>query len=115
MPTMTNRAGPKKHEPKECNSCYSNTVLHIYLVRAEHILMLRAGKIEDADEVGRIIFEAFSTIAEKHSLPPDFPSVDIGTSVASSCLSDCRIYFLNYRIVYSGQNFVDNELASVIL
>jgi hypothetical protein len=38
---------------------------------------LRPGKVEDADKVGKIIFEAFSAIADKHNFPPDFPSVDI--------------------------------------
>jgi predicted N-acetyltransferase YhbS len=114
---MTNGAGPKKHQPKEYNSCYSNTVLHIYLVRTEHILTLRPGRIDDADEVGRIIFEAFSTIAEKHSFPPDFPSANIGRSVASSCLSDSRIYSVvaeditngEDKSVIVGSNFLDER------
>ena len=62
------------------------------LVQTEHALRLRPGRIEDADEVGRIIFEAFSAIAEKHSFPSDFPSVDIGRHTASSFLSDSRFY-----------------------
>jgi GNAT superfamily N-acetyltransferase len=66
--------------------------LYIYLVQTDHTLRLRPGRIEDAYDVGRIIFEAFSAIAEKHGFPPDFPSVDVGRDVASSFLSDSRFY-----------------------
>ena len=62
------------------------------LVQTEHTLRLRPGRIEDADKVGRIIFEAFSAIAEKHGFPPDFSSVDVGRDAASSFLSDSRFY-----------------------
>ena len=66
--------------------------MYIYLVQTDHTLRLRPGRIEDAYAVGRIIFEAFSAIAEKHGFPPDFPSVEVGRDVASSFLSDSRFY-----------------------
>jgi predicted N-acetyltransferase YhbS len=53
---------------------------------------LRPGRIEDADKVGKIIFEAFSAVADKHSFPPDFPSVDVARGLASSLLSNPRFY-----------------------
>lgn len=53
---------------------------------------LRPGRIEDADKVGKIIFEAFSAVANKHSFPPDFPSVDVARGLASSLLSNPRFY-----------------------
>jgi predicted N-acetyltransferase YhbS len=53
---------------------------------------LRPGRIEDADKVGKIIFEAFSAIADKHNFPPDFPSVDVARGLASSLLSNPRFY-----------------------
>ena len=53
---------------------------------------MRPGKIEDADKVGKIIFEAFSAVANKHSFPPDFPSVDVARGLASSLLSNPRFY-----------------------
>jgi predicted N-acetyltransferase YhbS len=53
---------------------------------------LRPGRIGDADKVGKIIFEAFSAIADKHSFPPDFPSVDVARGLASSLLSNPRFY-----------------------
>lgn len=52
----------------------------------------RPGRIEDADKVGKIIFEAFSVVANKHSFPPDFPSVDVARGLASSLLSNPRFY-----------------------
>jgi predicted N-acetyltransferase YhbS len=52
----------------------------------------RPGRIEDADKVGKIIFEAFSVVADKHSFPPDFPSVDVARGLASSLLSNPRFY-----------------------
>lgn len=53
---------------------------------------MRPGRIEDADKVGKIIFEAFSAVADKHSFPPDFPSVDVARGLASSLLSNPRFY-----------------------
>jgi predicted N-acetyltransferase YhbS len=53
---------------------------------------LRPGRIEDADKVGKIIFEAFSAVANKHSFPPDFSSVDVARGLASSLLSNPRFY-----------------------
>ena len=92
------------------------------LVQTEHALRLRPGRIEDADEVGRIIFEAFSAIAEKHSFPSDFPSVDIGRHTASSFLSDSRFYSIvaedttttttdgsEGKSVIVGSNFLDER------
>jgi GNAT superfamily N-acetyltransferase len=97
--------------------------LYIYLIQTEHILRLRHGRIEDADEVGKIIFEAFSTIAEKHGFLPDFPSVDVGRNVASSFLSDPRFYSVvaedttgsggDGKSVIVGSNFLD-ERSNVV-
>src|ERR671933_1897349 len=107
---------------KEYNSCHTDTVLYIYLVQTNHTLRLRPERIEDAYAVGRIIFEAFSVIAEKHGFPPDFPSVDVGRDVASSFLSDSRIYSVvaeesttttisdgEGKCVIVGSNFLDER------
>jgi predicted N-acetyltransferase YhbS len=53
---------------------------------------LRPGRIEDVDKVSKIIFEAFSAVADKHSFPPDFPSADVARGLASSLLSNPRFY-----------------------
>jgi predicted N-acetyltransferase YhbS len=93
--------------------------LYIYLIQTDHTLKLRPGRIEDADEVGRIIFEAFSAIAEKHGFLPDFPSLDVGRHVASSFLSDPRFYSVvaedttgsgeEDKSVIVGSNFLDER------
>ena len=65
--------------------------MYIHLVQTD-TFRLRPGRIEDADKVGKIIFEAFSAVADKHSFPPDFPSVDVARGLASSLLSNPRFY-----------------------
>jgi predicted N-acetyltransferase YhbS len=90
--------------------------LYIILVQTEHALRLRPGRVEDADNVGKIIFEAFSTLAEKHGFLPDFPSVDVGRDVVSSFLSDTRFYSVvaedssgDKKGVVVGSNFLDER------
>jgi len=77
---------------------------------------LRPGSIDDADQVGKIIFEAFSAIAEKHGFQSDFPSVGIGSGLASSFLSNPGFYSVvaediggedKDRVV--GSNFLDER------
>jgi hypothetical protein len=53
---------------------------------------LRPGVIDDAKEIGKIIFEAFSEIADKHGFPREFPTVDIGINVATFFLSNPGFY-----------------------
>ena len=65
--------------------------MYIHLVQTD-TFRSRPGKIEDANKVGKVIFEAFSAIADKHSFPPDFPSVDVARGLASSLLSNPRFY-----------------------
>jgi predicted N-acetyltransferase YhbS len=65
--------------------------LYIHLIQTD-TFRSRPGRIEDADKVGKIIFEAFSAVADKHSFPPDFPSADVARGLASSLLSNPRFY-----------------------
>ena len=81
----------------------------------EHDLRLRPGVINDAKEVGKIIFDAFSEIADKHGFPREFPTVDIGINVASSFLSNPGFYSVvaedterdGNKVV--GSNFLDER------
>jgi predicted N-acetyltransferase YhbS len=78
---------------------------------------LRPGRIEDTDKVGKIIFEAFSVIADKHGFPPDFPSVDVARGLASSLLSNPRFYSvvaedtttIEDKHMVVGSNFLDER------
>lgn len=62
------------------------------MVHTGYTLRLRPGSIGDADKVGKIIFEAFSAIADKHGFQSEFPSVDTGRGLASSFLSNPGFY-----------------------
>ncbi len=91
---------------------------------------MRPGRIEDTDKVGKIIFEAFSVIADKHGFPPDYPSVDVARDLASSLLSNPRFYSViaedtssnstgeeeeDKRMVVVGSNFLDERSNLVFL
>jgi L-amino acid N-acyltransferase YncA len=85
------------------------------LINTGHTLRLRPGVIDDADEVGKILFEAFSGIADKHGFSRDFPTVDIGINAASSFLSHPGFYSVvaedteggNNKVI--GSNFLDER------
>jgi GNAT superfamily N-acetyltransferase len=85
------------------------------MINAEHTLILRPGVIGDAREVGKIIFDAFSGIADRHGFPREFPTVDIGINVASFFLSNPGFYSVvaeetegNSKKVI-GSNFLDER------
>lgn len=89
------------------------------MTTVEHNLRLRPGAIDDANEVGKIIYEAFSEIADKHGFPREFPTVDIGINVATLFLSNPGFYSIiaedtgrtTNKIV--GSNFLDERSALV--
>jgi predicted N-acetyltransferase YhbS len=73
------------------------------------MIAIRPVLANDAAECGRIIYAAFAAIAEQHNFPPDFPSVDVATGVASMLIAHPGFHGVvaeeNGRIV--GSNFVD--------
>lgn len=85
------------------------------MTHTEHGLRLRPGVIGDAKEVGKIIFDAFSGIADRHGFPREFPTVDIGIDVASYFLSNPGFYSVvaednegnSNKVV--GSNFLDER------
>ena len=80
-------------------------------------LRLRPGTPADAAECGRILYEAFRTIAEQHDFPPDFPSVEAATGVATMLLSHPGFHAVvaeqDGRVV--GSNFLDERSMIVYL
>ena len=44
-------------------------------------IQLRSMRPEDVEPCGRICYEAFKDIAEKHNFRPDFPSPEIATGL----------------------------------
>ena len=89
------------------------------MTTTDHSLRLRLGVIDDAKETGKIIFEAFSGIADKHGFPREFPTVDIGINVATFFLSNPGFYSVvaedtdetGNKIV--GSNFLDERSSQV--
>jgi predicted N-acetyltransferase YhbS len=69
---------------------------------------LRPDTPADATACGRIMYEAFATIASAHGFPRDFPNVESTTSLASALLRHPRVYSViaeqRGRIV--GSNFL---------
>ena len=55
-------------------------------------LILRPGVIEDARECGRICYEAFKSIADQHSFPPQMPSLEFATALITMRLSHPGFY-----------------------
>lgn len=72
---------------------------------------LRRGTPADAKDCGRIIYEAFKSIADQHNFAPDFPSVEAATGLASALLSHPKFYAvvaeMDSEIV--GSNFMDER------
>ena len=83
-------------------------------VRTEDIsadLILRPGRPEDAAACGRICYEAFRSISDRHNFPPDFPSAEVATGLLSGLLAHPGFHSvvaeLDGRIV--GSNFLDER------
>jgi predicted N-acetyltransferase YhbS len=66
---------------------------------------------EDAPELGRIVHEAFTAIAERHGFPSDFPDLDSGTAAISHFTSAPGIHGVvaerDGRVI--GSNFLDER------
>lgn len=70
---------------------------------------IRPAVAGDAAECGRIIQAAFAAIADRHSFPGDFPSVERAREVAATLIADPGVYGVvaeeDGRII--GSNFMD--------
>jgi predicted N-acetyltransferase YhbS len=74
-------------------------------------LTLRPGRPQDAPTVGRIAYEAFLSIADRHNFPADFPSAEVATELLSGLLAHPGFYSVvaerDGEIV--GSNFLDER------
>ena len=72
---------------------------------------IRRAQAADATECGRISHAAFAAIATQHNFPPDFPSVEAATGVASMLIGHPGFYGVvaasDGRIL--GSNFLDER------
>ncbi len=48
---------------------------------------LRAGRTKDTTDGGRIAYQAFKNIANRHNFQPDFPSIDVATNLLADLLA----------------------------
>ncbi len=80
-------------------------------------LTLRRGEPTDAEACGAICYEAFKTISEHHSFPPDFPNVESATGLMHFLFSQPFIYSvvaeLDGRVVGSNFLWADRYVAGV--
>jgi predicted N-acetyltransferase YhbS len=71
-------------------------------------IRIRPATPADAEACGRIIYEAFKGIAERHNFRPDFPSADAGTQLADLFIRDPAVFGVvaegDGRVV--GSNFL---------
>jgi predicted N-acetyltransferase YhbS len=71
-------------------------------------IQIRLMKQEDLETCGRICYEAFKSISERHGFPPDFPSAEVAAGLLSYLLSRDEIYAVvaqvDGRVV--GSNFL---------
>jgi GNAT superfamily N-acetyltransferase len=76
-------------------------------------LQLRIGRPEDGKACGRVCYDAFTAIAERHGFPPDWPSVEFAQAVVTSMLGRDDVHSvvaeLDGRIV--GSNFLHDTGA----
>lgn len=72
---------------------------------------IRPGTPGDAEACGRICYQAFATLADRHGFPPDFPSVEVATRVCSMLLDHPGFHGVvaehDGRVV--GSNFLDER------
>ena len=55
-------------------------------------VQIRSMRQEDVETCGRICYEAFKAIAERHNFPPDFPSPEAAAGLLSQLVSRDDIY-----------------------
>ena len=74
-------------------------------------LVLREPTGDDAAVLGRILFDAFGTLAEQHRFPTDFPAPEMAAGLVGGLLKHAGFYGivaeLDGRVV--GSNFVDER------
>ena len=46
----------------------------------------------DAEACGRIIYDAFKDIADRHGFPPHYPNVEVAIQRATSCIGHPSIF-----------------------
>lgn len=78
------------------------------MVSAGLDVVLRPGTPDDAEPCGRICYEAFKIISEKHNFPPDFPVPEAAVGLLAMLLSRNDVYSVVAEIdgKVVGSNFM---------
>jgi hypothetical protein len=74
-------------------------------------ITIRTAVAADAEDCGRIIYEAFKDIADRHGFPPHFPTVEIAIQCANHCISHSSTYGVVAEVEGQiiGSNFLDER------
>jgi predicted N-acetyltransferase YhbS len=74
-------------------------------------LRIRPATIADAPDGGRICYEAFAAIANRHAFPPDFPSAGSATALVSQLIAHPRFFGVvaEHDDALVGSNFLDER------
>src|SRR3984957_20662322 len=77
----------------------------------DSIMNIRDANKVDAQRCGRILYDAFNSLAEKHNFPKDFPSPEVATSLASMLIGDSGFYGVVAEEAGTivGSNFMDER------
>src|SRR5690349_16920092 len=72
---------------------------------------LRTGRPDDGNECGRILYEAFKSIADRHNFPPDFPSVEVARKRVARLLAHPGFYAVVAEVEgkVAGSSFLDER------
>lgn len=72
---------------------------------------LRPGRRDDGNECGRILYEAFKSIADQHNFLPDFPSVAVAQGRVAGLLAHPGFYSVVAEVEgkVAGSNFLDER------
>ena len=68
------------------------TAGHAQVVAEHQTLVIRRATPADAEVCGRICFDAFTTLANKHKFQPDFPAPEIPVDVLSTMFSHLSFF-----------------------
>jgi len=76
-------------------------------------IILRNAEPNDAPECGRVLYQAFKSLADAHNFPPDMPSVEVASGVMGMLIAHPKFHGVvaeaDGRVL--GSNFLDERSA----
>ena len=76
-------------------------------------ITLRTATADDAPRCGRVLHDAFESLADRHGFPPDFPSIQVAVGVRGSLIAHPEFYGVvaEHAAKIVGSNFMDERSA----